>query len=167
MATVIRPATSADAASIVQLIRELAVYEKLEHQAQATEAGIRHTLFGPRPRAYVLMAEHDGQLAGFCLYFFNYSTFLAKTGLYIEDIFVREAFRGAGIGKKLFTEAARIAAQEDCGRMEWSVLDWNQPAIDFYLRLGAQAMNEWTVYRLHRDALHALATPSQPQAAHA
>jgi len=152
----IRPAVKADCALILTLIRELAVYEKLEHEVKATLEGLETTLFGPTSYAQVLLAEWEGEVAGFCLFFHNYSTFLAKPGLYVEDAYVREAFRGHGIGKALFSAAASVARGRGCGRMEWWVLDWNQPAIDFYTKLGATPMSEWTVWRLTGDTLEQL-----------
>jgi GNAT superfamily N-acetyltransferase len=154
----IRPATSDDVALIAQLIRELAEYEKLAHAAVATEAGLHEQLFGERPAAEVLIAEADGAPAGFALFFHSFSTFLGKRGLYLEDLFVRPAFRGLGLGRHLMAALARIAVQRDCGRFEWSVLDWNEPAIGFYRRLGAVGMDAWTVQRLEGEALHALAS---------
>jgi GNAT superfamily N-acetyltransferase len=154
----IRPASVDDVALIARLIRDLAEYERLAHAAVATEAGLREQLFGERPAAEVLIAEADGEPAGFALFFHTFSTFLGKRGLYLEDLFVRPAFRGLGLGKHLMAALARIAVQRDCGRFEWSVLDWNEPAIAFYRRLGAVGMDEWTVQRLEGDALHALAS---------
>lgn len=153
----IRPATIDDVPLIRQLIAELADYEKLAHAAVATDDDLRAQLFGGHPAAEVLIGEVDGEPAGFALFFHNFSTFLGKRGLYLEDLFVRPAFRGAGLGRHLMAALARIALQRDCGRFEWSVLDWNQPAIDFYRRLGATGMDEWTVQRLEGPALHALA----------
>ncbi len=153
----IRPATVDDVPLIAQLVRELAEYEKLAHAAVATEAGLREQLFGERPAAEVLIAEADGEPAGFALFFHNFSTFLGQRGLDPEALFVRPAFRGLGLGRHLMAALARIAVQRDCGRFEWSVLDWNEPAIGFYRRLGAVGMDEWTVQRLEGDALRALA----------
>ncbi|TNY28816.1 GNAT family N-acetyltransferase [Thermomonas haemolytica] len=153
----IRPATIDDVPLIRQLIAELADYEKLAHAAVATDDDLRAQLFGAHPAAEVLIGEVDGEPAGFALFFHNFSTFLGKRGLYLEDLYVRPAFRGAGLGRHLMAALARIAVQRDCGRFEWSVLDWNQPAIDFYRRLGATGMDEWTVQRLEGAALHALA----------
>lgn len=153
----IRSATHADVPLIRQLIAELADYERLAHAAVATEEGLRSQLFGPQPAAEVLIAEADGQPAGFALFFHNFSTFAGKRGLYLEDLFVRPQFRGTGLGKHLMATLARIAVQRDCGRFEWSVLDWNTPAIGFYRRLGAVGMDGWTVQRLEGEALHALA----------
>ena len=154
----IRPATVEDVALVARLIRELAEYERLANAAVATEADLREQLFGERPAAEVLVAEADGEPAGFALFFHNFSTFLGKRGLYLEDLFVRPAFRGLGLGRHLMAALARIAVQRGCGRFEWSVLDWNEPAIGFYRALGASAMDEWTVQRLQGEALRALAS---------
>ena len=153
----IRPATIDDVPLIRQLVAELAAYERLADAAVATDADLREQLFGAHPAAEVLIGEVDGEAAGFALFFHNFSTFLGKRGLYLEDLFVRPAFRGAGLGRHLMAALARIAVQRDCGRFEWSVLDWNEPAIGFYRRIGAVGMDEWTVQRLEGDALHALA----------
>ena len=153
----IRPAVPADAGLILAFIRELGEYERLSHEVVADEAGLAAQLFGKRPRAEVLIAEVDGDGAGFALFFHNFSTFVGKPGLYLEDLFVRPAFRGHGLGKRLMVRLARIAIERGCGRFEWSVLDWNTPAIDFYRSLGATGMDEWTVQRVSGDALRALA----------
>lgn len=157
-AIVIRAATRADVPAILAFIRELAEYEKLAHEAVADEAGLAEQLFGATPRAEVLIAEVDGTAAGFALFFHTFSTFLGKPGLYLEDLFVRPAFRGRGLGKRLMLRLARIAVERGCGRFEWSVLDWNTPAIGFYRSLGATGMDDWTVQRVSGDALRALAT---------
>lgn len=154
---VIRPAVREDAGQILTFIRELAEYERLAHEVVADEAGLAARLFGDRPYAEALIAEVDGTPAGFALFFHNFSTFVGKPGLYLEDLFVRPAFRGLGLGKRLMVRLARIAQDRDCGRFEWSVLDWNTPAIDFYRSLGAVGMDEWTVQRVDGDALKALA----------
>jgi GNAT superfamily N-acetyltransferase len=154
---VIRPAVVADAGRILAFIRELAEYEKLSHEVAADEAGLAAQLFGEHPRAEVLIAEVDGAPAGFALFFHNFSTFVGKPGLYLEDLFVRPAFRGLSLGKQLMLRLAQIAIERDCGRFEWSVLDWNQSAIDFYRSLGAVGMDEWTMQRVDGDALRALA----------
>jgi GNAT superfamily N-acetyltransferase len=160
MTITLRPAAPTDIPLILALIAELADYEKLAHEAIADAASLEHDLFGTRPYAEVLIAEVDGEGAGFALYFHNYSTFLGKPGLYLEDLFVRPRFRGLGLGKRLMQELARIAIARGCGRFEWSVLDWNTPAIEFYRRLGAVGMDEWTVQRVSGDALRALAATS-------
>jgi len=153
----IREATPADLPLIASLVRELAEYEKLAHQAVATEADFAESLFGPHPKAYALIVEHEGQPAGFAIYFYNYSTFLGRPGIYVEDVFVRPEFRRNGFGRALFKYLACKALAEKCGRMEWWVLDWNEPAINFYRGLGAVAMDEWTVQRLTGDALKSFA----------
>jgi GNAT superfamily N-acetyltransferase len=144
----IRPATPADAALISDLVRELADYEKLLHEARATPADFLRELAAEHPVIRVLIAEWDGQPAGFALYFFNFSTFVGRPGLYLEDLFVRPAMRKHGIGRALLRALARIARDRDCGRMEWAVLDWNEPALRFYKSLDARPMNEWIVHRL-------------------
>lgn len=149
----IRPATPADVAAILEFIRGLAKYEKLEDQCLATEQKLRDTLFGGRPVAEVLIAELDGTPVGFALFFHNYSTFLAQPGIYLEDLFVLPEHRGKGVGKALLTHLARLTVRRNCGRLEWSVLDWNEPAIRFYKSLGAMPMDEWTMYRLTGNAL--------------
>jgi GNAT superfamily N-acetyltransferase len=153
----IRSAVREDVGAILGFIRELAEYEKLAHEAVADETGLAAQLFGPRPYAEVLIAEVDGIPAGFALFFHNFSTFLGKPGLYLEDLYVQPAFRKLGLGKQLMTRLAQIAVERDCGRFEWSVLDWNTPAIDFYRSLGAIGMDEWTVQRVSGDTLRALA----------
>ncbi|WP_454832717.1 N-acetyltransferase family protein [Pseudoxanthomonas wuyuanensis] len=153
----LRPATRTDVPQILGFIRELAEYEKLAHEAIATEAGMGEQLFGAHPAAEVVMAEVDGQPAGFALFFHNFSTFLGQRGLYLEDLFVRPQFRGLGLGRRLMAHLARLAVERGCGRFEWSVLDWNAPAISFYRGLGAQGQDEWTVQRLSGQALRDLA----------
>ena len=154
----IRPAVPADAALILAFIRELGEYEKLSHEVVADEAGLAAQLFGERPRAEVLIAEVDGAAAGFALFFHNFSTFLGKPGLYLEDLFVRPPFRGHGLGKRLMVRLAQIALERGCGRFEWSVLDWNEPAITFYQGLGASILPEWRIVRVTGTALDTLAT---------
>ena len=144
----IRPATCADAPLIATLVRELADYEKLLPDAKATAADFLRELEAPNPVIHVLIAEWDGEPAGFALYFFNFSTFVGRPGLYLEDLFVKPALRSHGIGRALLRELARIARQRNCGRMEWAVLDWNEPALRFYKTLGARQLNEWIVHRL-------------------
>ena len=149
----IRAATGQDAPAILELIRALAEYERLSGACTATEEQIRQTLFGARPAAEALLASEGGETVGFAVFFTNYSTFLAKPGIYLEDLFVRPHARGKGIGKALLRRIAQLALERGCGRVEWSVLDWNAPSIRFYESLGAVAMNEWTVYRLTGDSL--------------
>jgi GNAT superfamily N-acetyltransferase len=144
----IRPASVVDVPVIRQLIRELAEYERLSDEAIVTEESLRESLFGPRPWAEVLVGEVDGEVAGFALYFHNYSTFLGRPGLYVEDVFVRPQFRGRGLGTAFFRRMARTAVDRGCGRMEWAVLDWNEPALNFYRKIGALPMSDWTVQRL-------------------
>jgi GNAT superfamily N-acetyltransferase len=153
MPTLIRAATPADTPLILAFIRDLAAYEKLSHEVSADEAQLTRTLFADPPVAYSVLVFVDGQPAGFALYFFNYSTFLARPGLYLEDLFVKPEFRGRGAGKALLLHLAKLANARGCGRMEWSVLDWNQPAIEFYERLGARRMREWQICRLTGPAL--------------
>ncbi len=157
----ISPAQEPDIPLILSLIKELAEYEKLKHQVVATEATLRHALFGPRPAAEALIARSGGEPAGFALYFHNFSTFIGKHGLYLEDLFVRRAFRGRAIGKALLVHLARLALERDCGRFEWAVLDWNRPARDFYEALGAEANPTWVNYRITGKALERLASGGQ------
>jgi GNAT superfamily N-acetyltransferase len=144
----IRPAVEADVPLIVRLIRGLAEYERLQHQVVATEDTIRESLFGARPFAEVVIAQDDGAPAGFALFFHNYSTFLGKPGLYLEDLFVVPEARGKGVGTALLLHLKELAIARGCGRMEWSVLDWNEPAIGFYKKLGAMMMDDWRICRL-------------------
>ena len=150
------PATADDVPLILELIRGLAEYEKLAHECVATEASLEATLFGDRPAAEVLLAYEDKVCVGIALFFVSYSTFLAKAGIYLEDLFVKEAYRGKGYGLALLKELARIACRRDYGRIEWSVLNWNEPSIQFYKKLGAFPLDEWTRYRLTGDDLTAL-----------
>ena len=149
----IRSATEADCGLILSLIRKLAVYERLLDAVSATEEAVRQTLFGPRPFAEVLIAEWGGEPAGFALFFHNYSTFLAKPGIYLEDLYVEEPLRGKGIGKALLKRLAALAVERGCGRLEWAVLDWNEPSIGFYKSLGAVPQSEWTTFRLTGESL--------------
>jgi GNAT superfamily N-acetyltransferase len=153
----LRAATSADIPQILAFIEGLAAYEKLSHACVATEDSLRQTLFGPRPFAEVILAECDGQPAGFALFFHNYSTFRARPGIYLEDLYVLPERRGRGVGKALLRQLARLAVQRGCARLEWSVLDWNEPAIQFYKSLAAEPQDEWTIFRLTGDALTRLA----------
>jgi GNAT superfamily N-acetyltransferase len=155
MSLSLSPARAQDTALILHFIRALAEYEKLSHACVASEEQLRETLFGERAYAEVILARWENEPAGFALFFHNYSTFLAKPGLYLEDLFVEPRFRGKGIGKALLTEVARTANRRGCGRLDWSVLDWNQPSIDFYKSMGAQPLDEWTTFRLTGAALEA------------
>jgi GNAT superfamily N-acetyltransferase len=152
----IRSGVPADVPVIAELIRGLARYEKLEHEVTMTEERLAANLFGPHPYAETLIAEVDGSPVGFALFFHNFSTFLARPGIYLEDLFVVPERRGGGLGRALLKELAHLAVERDCGRLEWSVLDWNREAIGFYERLGARPNSEWTVYRLTGEALAAL-----------
>ena len=153
----IQPATEADVPLILQLIKALAEYERLGDQVSATEAMIRESFFGPAPHAQAVIARIDGDAVGFAIWFSTYSTFLSKPGIYLEDLFVLPHWRGQGVGRALLRHLARIAVEHGCGRIEWSVLDWNETAIRFYRNIGARAMDEWTVYRLTGDAITTLA----------
>jgi GNAT superfamily N-acetyltransferase len=156
----IRTATERDVPLILELIRGLAEYERLGHAVTATEAGLRQSLFGtsaPSAGVEVLIAEALGEPVGFALFFHNFSTFVGKRGLYLEDLFVKPDWRGRGVGRLLLVRLAQLAVERDCGRLEWAVLDWNEPAIRFYKGLGAQPMHDWTVFRVDGDALQQLA----------
>lgn len=149
----ILPATVADVPTILGLIRELASYEKLLHEVVATEALLQRNLFGEQPFAECLLAWDDGAPVAFALFFHNFSTFLGRPGLHLEDLYVRLEHRGRGIGKALLQHLARLAVARGCGRLEWAVLDWNRRAIDFYERAGARALDDWTTFRLTGEAL--------------
>jgi len=157
----IAPATPADVPLILLLINELADYEKLRHESIATEASIQQALFGTTPRAESVIARFDGEPAGFALFFHNFSTFLGKPGLYLEDLFVRPPFRGRAVGRSLLRHLAALAVERGCGRFQWQVLDWNRPARDFYESLGAQADPAWVNYRMTGSALLRLAGTSE------
>jgi GNAT superfamily N-acetyltransferase len=149
----IRPATANDVPVVLDLIRELAEYEKLLHEVVATEALVRESLFGPKPVAECVLACVNGNPVGFALFFHNYSTFKGRAGLFLEDLFVRPEFRGQGIGEALLKHLARLAVERGCARMEWAVLDWNKRAIQFYERMGAAGVHDWTIFRVTGDAL--------------
>jgi len=153
----LRTATRNDVPVIAELIRGLARFEKLEHEVVMTEALLDVGLFGDRPYAEVVLADDDGRPAGFALFFHNFSTFLGRPGIYLEDLFVLPEHRGSGIGRMLLAHLARLAVERGCGRLEWAVLDWNRDAIQFYERLGARPNSDWTVYRLTGEALTGLA----------
>ena len=157
MSLAIRPAAPADLPLIADLIRALAEYEKLADEVRFNEAVLGEKLFGPRPYAEVLIGEVDGEAQGFALFFHNFSTFEGRLGIYLEDLFVRPEARGKGLGKALLAELARLAVERGCARLEWWVLDWNEPSIGFYKSLGARPMDEWTVMRVDGIALAALA----------
>ncbi len=157
----LRNATPDDVGLILDLIHELAVYEKLSDQAVATPDDLTANLFGPRPFAEVLIGELDGEPQGFALFFPNFSTFLGKPGIYLEDLYVREHARSSGLGKALLARLAQLAVERGCGRLEWAVLDWNEPALGFYRRLGARAQDDWTTYRLSGAALGELAKQAE------
>jgi GNAT superfamily N-acetyltransferase len=160
----IRDATAGDAALILYFVRELAIYEKLFEDVEATQESLKKTLFpesGPPAVAHVLIGELDGKPEGFAVYFFNYSTFLSMNGVFLEDLFVKPSSRGFGLGKALLLHLAKIAVDRGCGRMDWSVLDWNTPSIEFYKALGAVAMDDWTTFRLTGESLAKLGRPPQ------
>ncbi len=158
----IREATLVDVPVILSLIRGIAEYENLLHEVVATEDGLSKALFGDQRCAEVLLAEAGDDVLGFALFFHNFSTFVGKPGLYIEDIFVWPEHRGRGVGKALFDRVAQIARERNCGRLEWNVLDWNEPAIGFYESLGARPLDEWTMYRLDEDGIRSLTSRFPP-----
>jgi GNAT superfamily N-acetyltransferase len=153
----IRGTSEADLPVILSLIRDLATYERAPDAVVATEIGLREVLFGPKPSAEVLLALENAEPVGFAVYFYNFSTWLGRPGLYLEDLFVRPEKRGKGYGRGLLIRLAQIAQERRCGRMEWAVLDWNEPAIQFYRKLGATPMHEWTVFRLTEEEIASLA----------
>jgi GNAT superfamily N-acetyltransferase len=153
----IRPATVEDVPLVLHFIKALAEYEKMSDQVTASEAGLRAALFGPEPAAEVVIASAGAEPAGFALFFHNFSTFLGCRGLYLEDLFVKPEWRGHGIGRQLLVHLARLAIERDCGRFEWAVLDWNEPAIQFYRGLGAHPLTDWTIFRVTGEALQQLA----------
>ncbi len=153
MSFVLRPATPADAGIILRFIRELAAFERAEHEVEATEETIRLSIFGEGAVTHALVCERDGKAAGFAVWFYNYSTWQGRKGLYLEDLYVTPEFRGSGAGKLILKRLAEIALEEGCGRFEWSVLDWNEPAIRVYESIGAEPQNEWIRYRLSGQAL--------------
>src|SRR2546423_381389 len=151
------PATVVDVPVILELIRALATYERAPNEVTATEEGLRDVLFGAKPAAEVLLAFENETAVGFAVFFHNFSTWLGLPGIYLEDLFVKPEHRGKGYGRALLIELAKIARGRGCGRLEWAVLDWNEPAIQFYRKLGAKPMDEWTVFRLTRDGISKLA----------
>src|SRR5437773_11559069 len=160
----IRPARVEDVRVILELIRDLATYERAPHEVTATEEQLLDVLFGEKPAAEVLLAFEAESPVGFAVYFYNFSTWLGRSGLYLEDLFVKPEKRGRGYGRALLVELAKIARDRACGRMEWAVLDWNEPAIKFYRALGAKPMDEWTVFRLTRDGIERLANAADTAA---
>ena len=164
MGTVIRSATATDVAQILAFIRALAVFERAPDAVVATEEGLLRDGFGPNPFYSCLIAEQDGQPAGFALFFFNYSTWMGRPGIYLEDLFVLPEFRGLGIGKGLLQRVAAVAVEKECGRLNWAVLDWNTPAIDFYRDMGAEFMDEWRLVRLEGEAIRRLAEGTESRA---
>lgn len=157
----VRDATPADVALVLSLIRGLAEYEKLAHEVVATEETLKESLFGPGAVARALIAEVDDEPAAFALYFFNFSTFLGRPGLYLEDLFVLPDHRGSGVGRRLLVELAKRAEARGCGRMEWAVLDWNESAMRFYESLGARCIDEWKIFRLQKPGIATLAAEYQ------
>jgi GNAT superfamily N-acetyltransferase len=153
----IRRATVDDVPAMLQLVHELATYEKAAHEVRATEAQLRDVLFGAEPAVFAHVVEHDGEVAGFAVWFLNFSTWRGTHGIYLEDLYVRPGMRGSGYGKALLAELARICAERGYHRLEWSVLDWNEPAIGFYRKLGAEPLDEWTMFRLTDEPLKRLA----------
>jgi GNAT superfamily N-acetyltransferase len=153
----IRPASEEDVPLILSFIKELAEYERLSHEVSVTEELLRFHLFGERREAEVVIGQHADEPAGFALFFHNFSTFLGRPGIYLEDLYVKPAFRGNGIGRTMLVYLAGLARERDCGRLEWSVLDWNKPAIGLYRGIGAVPMDDWTVYRVAGEALQKLA----------
>ena len=164
MSVTIRPARPEDTPVVVDLIRRLAEYERLAHEAEASEAGIAAALFGDTPRVFCEIAEADGEVAGFALWFYTFSTFAGRHGIYLEDLFVKPEFRGQGVGKALLQHLARRCVDEGLGRFEWSVLDWNEPAIQFYRSQGAHVLDEWVKCRVDGDALRELGATPQASA---
>ena len=164
MATTIRPAIAADVPLILSLVRGLAEYERAPEAVIATEEDLLRDGFGPNPFYFCLIAEHEGRPAGFAFYFFDYSTWIGRPGIYLEDLFVYPELRGLGIGKALLKQVAAIAIEKGCARLKWSVLDWNTPAIDFYRAMGGELMDEWTNVRIQGEALARLAGMESQQA---
>ncbi len=157
--TDIRPATVEDVPLLLRLVNELAEYERLAHEVVATEEELQAAMFAPRPYAEAIIADVDGEAAGFALYFHTFSTFVGRPGLYLEDLYVRPAHRRRGIGEALLRRVAAIAHERNCGRLEWAALDWNAPAVSFYKGLGAEPLDDWTTYRVTGEALQRLAQP--------
>jgi GNAT superfamily N-acetyltransferase len=153
----IRPTTAEDLPALLELIRELAQFERLEHEVEATVKSLSEAFFGPQAVASALLANVDGQTVGYAIYYFTFSSFLGRRGLWLDDVYVRPAFRQRGVGRALIKAVAQIAAERQCGRLEWTALNWNQNALDFYRTLGMQVMDEWVLLRLKADGLRQLA----------
>ncbi len=153
----IRPARPEDVSSILELIREIAAYEKLSHQVEVDEASLNESLFGEHPVPHALVAICEDQIIGYAIYFYNYSTFIGRPGIYLEDLYVKADYRGRGFGNALFNRVAKIAYEENCGRMEWMALDWNEPALDFYKLRGAKQLDDWRLLRFTNEELKDLA----------
>jgi GNAT superfamily N-acetyltransferase len=163
MSATIRRATPGDVGAMFSLMLELAEFEKLTHLFVATEAGVHDALFGPHPSSEAMVAEEaDGRIVAYALFFHNFSTFLGRRGLYLEDLYVQPSQRGSGLGTRMLRQLAALAVERQCGRFEWTVLDWNQPAIDFYEKMGATVLPDWRVVRITGDALGALAGSAAP-----
>ena len=154
----IRPALAADVPAILQMVRELAAYENLLDEVTATPSRMREALFGDSPHAHAILAEHGGEPVGMAVFFFNFSTFQAQPGLYLEDLYVKKAFRRRGYGQRMLRYLAEVAVQKGCGRFEWAVLDWNLPAVRFYEKMGAKVLKEWRICRVSGESLPALAS---------
>jgi len=152
----IAPVTPAEVPTLLELIRELARFEKLEHEVVATAELLHHSLFGPQPAAGALLARGDGEVAGYAIYFFTFSSFVGRAGIWLEDVYVRPSFRQRGLGRRLLEAVARLAVERGCGRFEWTVLNWNEPAQEFYRGLGARVMEEWVLLRLNSAELQRL-----------
>lgn len=159
---ILRPAQAGDVETLFNLIQALAEYEKLSHAVTGSTQALKAHLFGKQPYAEAILAEYGGEAVGFALFFHNYSTFLTKPGIYLEDLFVLPEFRRKGIGKAILKYLAQLAVERDCGRLEWSVLDWNEPAIAFYEKLGATVLPDWRICRVTADSLTQLAAPTSP-----
>lgn len=157
----IKAVSPQDIPSLLELIRELAQFEKLEHTVEATEKSLHDSLFDPAPAAGAFLARRDNELAGYAIYFFTFSSFVGRPGLWLDDVYVRPQFRGQGLGRAFFQAVARVGVERSCGRFEWTALDWNEKAIEFYRKLGAQAMDEWKMFRLDTDGLRRLANRTE------
>jgi GNAT superfamily N-acetyltransferase len=156
MASEIKPVTPAEIPALLDLIRDLARFERLEHEMEATLESLRESLFGPNPSVGALLARENDVIAGYAVYFFTFSSFLGRRGLWLEDVYVRPEFRHRGVGRRLIESVARIGAEKNCGRFEWTALNWNKPALDVYQKMGARAMDEWVLFRLNAEGMRKL-----------